>query len=229
MVGPLPPAEQPPSNGISTNTTPEPAHAAQTPSSPRPISLERSSEEPARPATVSAEPPQSESGVSALSVPSMLPGLLMAAAVLVLLFTLVGRLRRNARKRGGEMPTAKEQIAAIRARASDRSQIEAYKVDAHDFTRQMAALLDSKAERLEQLIADADERLARLESRGGGHDTAERPHRHREHPASDDHPAGDPAHERIYKLADSGMNAIEIARQTGQPTGQVELILALRG
>ena len=39
---------------------------------------------------------------------------------------------------------------------------------------------------------------------------------------------GDPLHERVYRLSDDGLDAVQIARQTGQPTGQIELILALR-
>jgi DNA-binding NarL/FixJ family response regulator len=41
--------------------------------------------------------------------------------------------------------------------------------------------------------------------------------------------AVDPRHAEVYDLADEGQSAQEIARQTGRPRGEIELILALRG
>ncbi len=41
-------------------------------------------------------------------------------------------------------------------------------------------------------------------------------------------PDVDPMHRRIYELADEGLNPVEIAGRLNQPTGQVELVLALR-
>lgn len=38
----------------------------------------------------------------------------------------------------------------------------------------------------------------------------------------------DPRHAMVYRLADQGRSAGEIAREVGQPAGEVELILALR-
>ena len=39
----------------------------------------------------------------------------------------------------------------------------------------------------------------------------------------------DPRHAEVYDLADEGQSAQDIARHTGRPSGEVELILALRG
>lgn len=155
-----------------------------------------------------------------------LPGLLMAVGIMLMLFILLRRLwRRKPGAGGAEEATARERIETIRARAAERSRVDSFKLDAHEFTRQMAALLDNKAERLEQLIADADARIARLDSsrRVGEEPIHETPAR------SERGGSRDPMHERIYQLSDAGMGVVEIARQTGQPTGQVELILALRG
>ena len=41
-------------------------------------------------------------------------------------------------------------------------------------------------------------------------------------------PALDPFHRRVYALADQGQSSIDIARQLDRPTGQIELVLALR-
>lgn len=155
-----------------------------------------------------------------------LPGLLMAVGIMLMLFILLRRLwRRKPGAGGAEETTARERIETIRARAAERSRVDSFKLDAHEFTRQMAALLDNKAERLEQLIADADARIARLDTARRGSEEATR-----EIPARSDRGGPrDPMHERIYQLSDAGMGVVEIAQQTGQPTGQVELILALRG
>ena len=40
--------------------------------------------------------------------------------------------------------------------------------------------------------------------------------------------AADPEHREIYRLADEGRTSTEIARQTGRPIGEVQLILDLR-
>lgn len=192
-----------------------------------PIALHRSPDEPVRESTVAT----GFWDVSQLTGHSALPGILMAGGVLLMSVILLSRLWRGKRQRGSQpAPTPREQIDAIRDQARSRADIEAFKVEAHDFTRQLAALLDSKAARLERLIADADERLARLDRTGGGAARPQRPIDAAPCPApSIASPATNPAHERIYRLADQGLDPIEIARKTGQPTGQVELILALRG
>ena len=38
----------------------------------------------------------------------------------------------------------------------------------------------------------------------------------------------DPRHAQVYDLADEGLSPPEIARQLGRPSGEIELILALR-
>lgn len=89
--------------------------------------------------------------------------------------------------------------------------------DARELTLRLASELDRRAASLEALIARADERLAALE---------------RAVRASPDlppsEPSADPASRRVYDLADQGLPIVEIARRVDRPTGQVELILALR-
>lgn len=41
-------------------------------------------------------------------------------------------------------------------------------------------------------------------------------------------PPTDPRHRRVYELADAGLSAVEIARETHYSVGEVELILSLR-
>jgi hypothetical protein len=47
-------------------------------------------------------------------------------------------------------------------------------------------------------------------------------------PHSMDYHLPDPRYEQVYTLADQGSTAQEIARKLDRPSGEVELILALR-
>lgn len=48
-------------------------------------------------------------------------------------------------------------------------------------------------------------------------------------PPSPDRPPPEVRYQEIYALADRGFDAAEISRRLGQPVGEVELILGLRG
>jgi hypothetical protein len=118
-------------------------------------------------------------------------------------------------------------------------------VELSEMSRQMTGQLDTRAAKLEALLREADEKIALLRSLGGGpgaagaggggpqgvlveaklleSDAVPMP------AAEDPTPIVDPRHAEVYDLADEGQSAQEIARQTGRPRGEVELILALRG
>ncbi len=109
--------------------------------------------------------------------------------------------------------------------------------DAEELTRRLAAVLDNRAAKIEILIEQADARLAALEAAEARAPLPVRPRegvRRRgregsvhaqESPAS---LAMDPLHRKVYDLADQGLTPVDIARKIEKPTGQVELILALR-
>jgi hypothetical protein len=120
-------------------------------------------------------------------------------------------------------------------------------VELSEMARQMTAQLDTRAARLEALIREADEKIAALQAANGAYPGTggnqvmveakvleshavpmpDRPG----HVAmiEDAPPKLDPRHAEVYGLADEGQSAQEIARQTGRPRGEIELILALRG
>lgn len=113
--------------------------------------------------------------------------------------------------------------------------------DAEELAQRLAASLDARAERLESLIREADDRLRRLEAAGrrmesdvvmveprGGPAPAATP-APRPAVGSLDAEGHDPLQAQVFALADQGHAPVEIARRIGQPTGQVELMLALRG
>lgn len=91
--------------------------------------------------------------------------------------------------------------------------------DLRELTQRLAHEMDAKAERIERLLAKADERIARLQD-----PPPPAPTRVHERSAS----LAEPEHTKVHALADEGLPIVEIARRVGKPTGQVELILALR-
>lgn len=96
-------------------------------------------------------------------------------------------------------------------------------VELSEMSRQISAQLDTRAAKLDLLIREADEKIAALKNLGTMPDTPAPPLRLVQPP-----PDIDPRHAEIYALADQGRSASDIARQLNRPTGEIELILALR-
>lgn len=103
---------------------------------------------------------------------------------------------------------------AAKLHAPQEPKPDAHAAELNHITRDLIAQLDRRAADLESLIAAADERIATLRSTPSAPSVVIEPK--------------DPLHARIHALADAGRSPIDIARETGCPTGQVELILALR-
>ncbi|HZN66770.1 MAG TPA: hypothetical protein VFB66_15875 [Tepidisphaeraceae bacterium] len=125
-------------------------------------------------------------------------------------------------------------------------------VELSEMTRQLTAQLDTRAAKLEILLREADEKLAALRAEAGRSPEGVGQHelslRHSVdrgfHPPAQDHhdrlllsntavsstalAETDRRHAAIYEMADEGHNAHEIARQLDRPSGEIELILALR-
>lgn len=130
-------------------------------------------------------------------------------------------------------PAAEPGLARQRSVERDMSNLL---VELSDMARQMTAQLDTRAVKLEALLREAEEKIAHLQRLGGREahgvlaeakltdpDVFQPPVRHAPEPQLD------PRYAAVYDLADEGHNVHEIARQTGTPRGEVELILALRG
>ncbi|MGO9111344.1 MAG: hypothetical protein ACLP9L_19125 [Thermoguttaceae bacterium] len=131
-----------------------------------------------------------------------------------------------------------------------------WEVEMHETARQLSAQLDAKLSLLQSLIVEADRAAARLEDAlerayptlpPGSQAESLRPVAGQAHDArheletaaagsnpltAEDEPpqATDRGRRRgeIYRLADYGFAATEIARRVGSPVGEVELILSLR-
>jgi hypothetical protein len=127
-------------------------------------------------------------------------------------------------------PLEKPAFGSVAQQRSVERQMQNLLVELSEMTRQMNAQIDTRAAKLEQLIKEADQRIAAL--RGAETDpTKEAPA-----PTIASSPVEhvtptfetDPRHAEIYSLADQGQGIKEIASRVGQPTGEIELILALR-
>lgn len=170
-------------------------------------------------ATTDAKPlPPAEGQNAVPPIANWLPAALLAVGVMLLMTSLFRRMKNSSRT---PTPAPAERIASIRAKAGGTENLERVMVDCEELAQRLAAHLDNKAAVLERLIAEADAKIARLESARSSRTLAEPAPRHRE-------VSEDPIRARIYELADNGSSPVEIAQATDQPTGQVELILALR-
>lgn len=168
---------------------------------------------------------------------SLLPQALIVVGVLALTVTLMRRLQRRHRDRAAPTAEPSERLDEIRHRAvAGREPLDRVMADAEELARHLAAVLDAKAARLELLIEEADRKIAAIEA-GGSPPVpaaartpapAAAPVVASAAPAPASTPTGLSQRDRIYQMADAGRTPIEIARELGQPAGQVELLLALR-
>ena len=128
--------------------------------------------------------------------------------------------------RGKKDPLARGPSSASLARQRNvERQMESLLVELSEMARQITAQLDTRSAKLEALIHEADEKISLL--RQGGEISAQTPIA-KTVPPQWTAASIDPQHEAVYALADQGKATAEIARQLNRPSGEVELILALR-
>jgi len=181
---------------------------------------------------------QAESAASADTVSVML----IVAGIVVIAVLMMISIRGKIAARQAERPGSRETLQQIRTMSQRSDDSHQASAAFYETAQRLMAQLDNKAERLEQLIEDADERLARLESQFDGCARDSRgehviepkgaPADEKSASANTDavkmrEPA-DPLARSIYQLADDGRNPVEIAQQLDEQIGKVELILALR-
>lgn len=111
--------------------------------------------------------------------------------------------------------------------------------DMRELADRLATELDTKSAKLESLLHEADRKARSLEQARARQDQLdqtqaaepkpfprEQPAAHTPRPTQSARP--EPMHAAIHSLSDQGLTPVQIAERTGVPTGQVELILALR-
>ncbi|MCG3136887.1 MAG: hypothetical protein HJJLKODD_00724 [Phycisphaerae bacterium] len=170
--------------------------------------------------------------------------LLLLLAMVVIFVTITRRMARRQELPGADPSAfAQEQITRLKHQPGLRSDMEELLVQIQELARQINGQIDTKFTKLEIAIRDADLRIARLQQLLH----AETPSPLESAATTDPYEStlpksmpvetgdsttppepADPARQHIYALADQGLSAVDIAGQTGQSTGEIELILALR-
>lgn len=145
------------------------------------------------------------------AVPLWLPWALVGVGGVLLTAVLVTMLRARASHRagGGELADLEHRLIEVKKLAAT-----------------VADDLDRRAQRLERLIARADELLERD---GGAEDRPSAQTRSAQRPPATPTTAVDDLALRVFELADRGHSALQIAQALRQPIGNIELMLALRG
>jgi C4-dicarboxylate-specific signal transduction histidine kinase len=118
-------------------------------------------------------------------------------------------------------------FASLSQQRAVERQMQNVLVELSDMARQITAQLDTRAAKLEALIREADEKIAAMKSPQPPSISP---------PPADPSPwessqrelPPDPRHAQVYALADQGRSSSEIAHQLNRPSGEIELILALR-
>lgn len=194
---------------------------------------------------------ESASGVEVIRAMLIVLGIVIIAVMLVL--STMGKITR----RQNERPSPREQIEQAKAgggtvggrraatetsAGSIHSARQTGRISAGDVddARHLATLLDNKAERLEQLLAEADDCIARLDQSirmdaegidaepAAAADTDVNAGGDRSVPTDTSDQPADPLTRSVYELADEGHDSIEIAQKLDEQVGKIDLILALR-
>lgn len=137
---------------------------------------------------------------------------------------------KNAGRRGDPLKAQPSQRQSLSAeRASERA-MQSLVLELEQLARKMGAQLDTKAAKLDALIREADEKATMLKGAitqakaAGISDAVVRG----KSGHADSGLAALGRHNDIYSLSDNGSSPDEIARKLNRPSGEVELILALR-
>jgi len=104
--------------------------------------------------------------------------LLLVVGVVGVGLVLTMSIRAKIARRNAETPSAREQIDALKASSKARTEVDMVHAALHESARKLMAQLDNKAMRLELLIDQADERLARLQAAGASNEASHQPTAH---------------------------------------------------
>ncbi len=177
--------------------------------------------------TLSLAPPLTSSLAEAAAQPIFSLQNLAVLLVLAGLGLLIWGVRKAFLSRGTPLfdrqpapPTAEDQTSELLNRQQQ-------------ICEELRAIAEKLAADSAEKLARLDRALARLESARAQPAEPPRPPQ----PASTLEPKrplmstfdDDPLHREVYTLSDHGLPTVEIARRLERPTGQIELILALRG
>ena len=165
----------------------------------------------------------------------MSSGQMALISIIVIATTLMLISQSRRRLESGPSPRlyAREQLARLKEEKVVHDEMSEVMGHLEQLSREINAQLDAKLMRMDRCIREADDRIKRLDRvtrdlRSGtsldvtvNQDSADSPPL-----ATDDDRCGD--NERVFRLADTGKTAREIAGSIGRPIGEIDLILALR-
>lgn len=173
-------------------------------------------------------------------------GFFLLLAMLCLVMLSVAMLRRSQQRQATAREVTREHMARLRDQHNLRGSMDDLLVQLEEVARRVNAQVDTRFAKLEAVIHDADQRIARLEQLTGqvtsgtasptGPEVAPQPPNGElaAPPPTVSAPPRCPAtppgerRRRIYDLADQGTSALVIADALQMPIGEVELILSLR-
>ncbi len=115
-------------------------------------------------------------------------------------------------------------FASLAQQRSVEREMQNVLVELSKMARQITGQLDTRAAKLEALIREADEKIAVMKSTPSSSSPGLAPLID----TPETRPPSDPRHAQVYALADEGRSSMEIAQQLNRPSGEIELILALR-
>jgi DNA-binding NarL/FixJ family response regulator len=162
-------------------------------------------------------------------------------AIGAMLFLMVYFVLRPLAKKKRDPLSKMDAPGAMARQRSVEREMSNLLVELSEMARQVTAQLDTRATKLELLMKEADEKIEALQRLSGSSSSANRSAA--EHaalmqpldvppvaPVSAPPPpaAIDPRYVEIYALADQGRSPRDIATHLGRPSGEIELILALR-
>lgn len=172
-----------------------------------------------------------QTGLLASMTSTQLAMLVLAIIFLTLIMISTGRRIRESRALTGS--PARQRYAELKDQQSSRRDVEQVLLELDRVARQVHAQIDTKLVRLEMLIRDADKRIAKLSALE--QDTKDSSSfsvtLDEETPVTAPSDATTTTAERfesIYRLADEGLGADQIAKRVGRLQGEIELILGLR-
>lgn len=158
---------------------------------------------------------------------------MLGGAIVLLTFVMISTRRRLRESRALTGRPARERYADMENREVVRRDVDQVMLELDSLARQVHARIDTRLARLEALIRDADRRIDVL---------SKQPRAVKQSPAADRSsservgsaivksaaPMEDDRFRAVYRLADRGMEASQIAERVDRPEGEIELILGLR-
>jgi len=162
---------------------------------------------------------------------ALLLGLLILAFSVAMLVLTRRRLAKQRAQSEGDLPAATRHSPLTGQPRSQEVQqsMRELMLELEQLSREINSQVDTRLRALNLLVQEADEKIKELRRLQGLAEGQGALPRHLPPPRQEPHPeAASERYAQVYALAEKGRTVVEIARELGIMTGEVELILALR-